>query len=98
MRAISSLTLAASLLVTGIALAQTPATTHSSSSNSDISQNNAPANTAPSKATDANGGGATAQSITQACEKQASDKKLSGDGKTTWVTKCKMGKTTRQDH
>src|SRR5476651_1238649 len=77
MKAIASLTLVAALLVSGMAFAQTPATTDSSSSNSDISQSNAPANNAPSKATDANGGGATAQSIAQACDKQASDKKLS---------------------
>lgn len=98
MNAITSLTLGAALLVAGLAFAQTPATTDSSSSDSDISQSKAPANNTPSKATDANGGGATAQSISQACDKQASDKKLSGDDKTTWVNSCKMGKTTRQDH
>jgi hypothetical protein len=95
--AITSLTLGADLLVAGLAFAQTPATTDSSSSDSDIRQSNAPANNTPSEATDANGGGATAQSISQACEKQASDKKLSGDDKSTLVNKCKMGKTTRQD-
>jgi hypothetical protein len=30
--------------------------------------------------------------------KQASDKKLTGDDKTQFITKCKKGKTTRQDH
>jgi hypothetical protein len=109
MKAISSITLGAALLVTGVAFAQTPAqhdsegappptATDSSSKNSDIMENNAPANNTPSKATDANGASATSQSASQACEKQATDKKLSGDDKSAWVKKCKMGKTTRQDH
>ena len=101
--------LGAALFVTGVALAQTPAqhdsegappptANDSSSKNSDIMENNAPANNTPSKATDANGASATSQSVSQACEKQATDKKLSGDDKSAWVKKCKMGKTTRQDH
>jgi hypothetical protein len=101
MKAISSLTLGAALIVTGVAFAQAPPTaTDSSSNNSDIMQNNAPANTTPSKATDANANdaSATSQSVSQACEKQAADKRLSGDDKSAWVKKCKMGKTTRQDH
>ena len=106
MKAISSITLGAALFVTGVAFAQTPASegsppptaTDSSSTNSDIMQNNAPANNTPSKATDANDASATSQSVSQACDKQAADKKLSGDDKTAWVKKCKMGKTTRQDH
>jgi hypothetical protein len=98
MKAIASLALGVALIVTGAAFAQTPATTDSSSKNSDISQNNAQGNNTPSKATDANGAGSTPQSIAMACDKQASDKKLSGDDKTAWVNKCKMGKTTRQDH
>jgi hypothetical protein len=107
MRAISSLTLTAALVVTGVAFAQTPAqhdsegsppptATDSSSNNTDIMQNNAPANNTPSKATDASSGDMThSQSASQACDKQASDKNLSGDDKTNWVKKCKMGKTTR---
>jgi hypothetical protein len=108
MKAISSITLGAALFVTGIAFAQTPKQPNSegsppptatdSSSNTDIMQNNAPANNTPSKATDANDASATSQSASQACEKQAADKKLSGDDKSAWVKKCKMGKTTRQDH
>lgn len=104
MKAISTLTLAAALLVTGVAFAQTPAqhnsdgsppaATDSSAKNSDIMQNNAPANNTPSKATDANG--ASAQSASSACKKQASDKKLTGDDKTKFLSDCKMGKTTRQ--
>jgi hypothetical protein len=109
MKTISSITLGAALLVTGVAFAQTPApndsegalpptATDSSSNNSDISQSNAPGNNAPSKATDANGGTTTPRAVAQACDKQAADKNLSGDDKTSWVKKCKMGKTTRQDH
>jgi hypothetical protein len=97
MKAISSITLGAALIMTGVAFAQAPPT-DSSSNNSDIMQNNAPANNAPSKATDANDSSATSQSVSQACEKQAADKRLSGDDKSAWVKKCKMGKTTRQDH
>jgi hypothetical protein len=97
MKAISLFTLGATLLITGVAFAQAPAAPNSdgssNSNNSDVSQNNAPGNNTPSKATDADGN--TAQSISQACDKQASDKNLSGDAKTTWVKKCKMGKTTR---
>jgi hypothetical protein len=106
MKAISSLTLGAALLVTGVAFGQTPSQTNSegapppstASDNSDIMQNNTPANNTPSKATDANGGAMATQSTSQACEKQATDKNLSGDDKTAWVKRCKMGKTTRQDH
>lgn len=95
MKAISSLTLGAALLVTGLAFAQTPATaTPSSSNNSDVMQSNAPANNTPSKATDANG--ASTQAATVACKKQASDKKLTGDDKTKFMSDCKQGKTTRQ--
>jgi hypothetical protein len=96
MRAISSFTLGAALLVTGVAFAQTPATApDSNTKNSDVSQNNAPGNNTPSKATDANGtSGASAQSVS-ACKKQASDKKLTGDDKTKFMNDCKMGKTTR---
>lgn len=105
MKAISLLTLGAALLVTSVALAQTPAqrssegspaptATDSSSNNSDIMQSNAPANNAPSKATNQNG--ATSQSVSAACKKQASDKKLSGDEKTKFMSDCKQGKTTRE--
>lgn len=62
-------------------------------SNGDIMQNHAPANNTPSKATDASD--SPPQSISQACMKQASDKKLTGDNKTDFVKKCKQGKTTR---
>ena len=89
MKAISSLTLAAALLVSAAAFAQTPKT----NTNSDIMQNNAPANNTPSAATDATQ--TTPQSVSQACMKQASDKKLTGDDKTKFVKDCKMGKTTR---
>jgi cytoskeletal protein RodZ len=101
MKSIFSVTLAAALLITGVAFAQTAtppsddSMSQSQSSNSDISQNNAPANHTPSKATDASQGDAAPQSVSQACDKQASDKNLSGDAKTTWLKKCKMGKTTR---
>jgi hypothetical protein len=95
--------LGAALLVTSVAFGQTPAQTNSegsptatdsSANNSDIMQSNAPANNAPSKATDQNG--ATSQSVSAACKKQASDKKLSGDDKTKFMTDCKQGKTTRE--
>ena len=106
MKAISTITLGAALLVTGVALGQTPSQTNSAGTsppatatdNADITQNNAPANSSPSQATDANGGSMATQSVSQACEKQATDKNLSGDDKTSWVKRCKLGKTTRQDH
>lgn len=88
MKATSSLSVAAALLITGVAFAQTP-----SSNNSDVSQSNSPATNTPSKATDANG--ATSPSVSAACKKQASDKKLSGDDKTKFMSDCNKGKTTR---
>jgi hypothetical protein len=103
MKAISPLALGAVLLVTGIAFAQTPAqknsegspspaATNSSANGSDVTQSNAAANNASSKATNQNG--ATPQSASSACKKQASDKKLSGDDKTKFMSDCKQGKTT----
>jgi len=104
MKTTAASTLGAALLIATAAFAQTPAqrdsegspppmATDSSANNADVTQNNAPANKTPSKATDASGN--TAQSISQACDKQANDQSLSGDAKMTWVKKCKMGKTTR---
>ena len=95
MKTIGSLSLAAALLAGTMAMAQTPPPNDSGSgnSNSDIMQNNAPANNTPSKATDE--GGATPQSVAQACHKQASDKQLTGDAKTSFMKDCKQGKTTR---
>jgi len=92
MKTISSLTLATALLVGAAAFAQTP-NSPDTNSNTDIMQNNAPANNTPSKATDENQ--AAPQSISQACMKQASDKKLTGDDKTSFIKSCKQGKTTR---
>jgi hypothetical protein len=90
MKTISSFSLAAALLVSAVAFAQSP-NTSGSNSNSDIMQNNAPANNAPSKATDASN--ATPQSISQACHEQASDKQLTGDDKTNFIKSCKAGAT-----
>jgi hypothetical protein len=87
MKTISSLSLAAALLLSAVAIAQTP--------NSDVSQSNSPAINTPSKATDANQ--SAPEAVSRACMKQASDKKLTGDDKTQFVDKCKKGKTTRQD-
>jgi hypothetical protein len=56
-------------------------------------QNNAAANNTPSKATEESN--ATPQSVSQACHKQASDKQLTGDAKTSLMKDCKQGKTTR---
>ena len=94
MKRISSLSLAAALLLSAVAFGQTskPSDTNSS----DISQSNSPATNTPSKATDANQ--SAPEAVSQACMKQASDKKLTGDAKTQFVDKCKKGKTTRQDH
>ena len=89
---ISSVSLAAALLLSTVAFAQTP-NSGSGSDNSDISQSNAPANNTPSKANDSTN--ATPQAISQACHKEASDKKLSGDDKTNFIKQCKQGKTTR---
>src|SRR5580704_2662860 len=94
MKTIGSLSLAAALLASTLAIAQTPPdNSGSNSNNSDIMQNNAPANNTPSKATDESG--ATPQSVAQACHKQASDKQLTGDAKTSFMKDCKQGKTTR---
>lgn len=88
--------LAAVLLVSTIAFAQTQqAPSSTGSENSDIMQNNQPANNMPNKASDENSPSATPQSISQSCSKQAADKKLSGDDKTTFIKQCKQGKTTR---
>jgi hypothetical protein len=38
---------------------------------------------------------ASMQSTLQACHKQASDKKLTGDDKANFIKTCKMAKTTR---
>ena len=88
MKNVSSLSLAAALLFSAVAFAQT--------NSSDVSQSNSPAINTPSKATDANQ--STPEAVSQACMKQASDKKLTGDAQTQFVDKCKKGKTTRQDH
>ncbi len=90
----SSVSLAAALLISAVAFAQTPDSSGSpGSDNSDIMQNNAPANTMPNKSNDESN--ATPQSISQACHKEASDKKLTGDDKTNYIKQCKQGKTTR---
>jgi hypothetical protein len=94
MKTIPSLSLAAMLLISAAAFAQTP--NSSDTNSSDVSQSNSPAVNTPSKATDASESAPAA--VTQACVKQASDKKLTGDGATQFVDKCKKGKTTRQDH
>jgi len=94
MKTTSSVSLAAALLLSTVAFAQTPSSSgNSGGDNSDIMQNNAPANNTPSKANDE--GNATPQSISQACHKRASDKKLTGDDKTNFIKQCKQGKTTR---
>jgi len=100
MKTTTSSSLAAALLVSAVAFAQTPDSSNgmqtpdtSNSSNSDIMQNNAPANNTPRRATDENQ--AAPHSISQACMKQPTDKKLTGDDKTNFVNKCKQGKTTR---
>jgi hypothetical protein len=88
MNRLSSLSLAAALLLSAATFAQT--------NSSDVSQSNSPAVNTPSKATDADSSASAA--VTQACMKQASDNNLMGDDKTQFVNKCKKGKTTRQDH
>src|ERR1700735_697163 len=94
MKTIGSLSLAAALLASTMAMAQTPAPNDAeNSNNSDIMQNNAPANNTPSKPTDESN--APPQSVAQACHKQASDKQLTGDAKTSFMKDCKQGKTTR---
>ena len=94
MKTISSLSLAAALLLSAVTFAQTPQPSDTNSS--DVMQSNSPATNTPSKATDANQ--STPEAVTQTCMKQASDKQLTGDDKTQFVDKCKKGKTTRQDH
>jgi hypothetical protein len=92
MKTIASLSVVAILLAGGAAFAQT-SNSSTGNTNTDIMQNNAPANTTPSKATDASQ--SAPDSVSQACVKQAADKKLTGDDKTNFVKNCKMGKTTR---
>jgi ABC-type transport system substrate-binding protein len=99
MKTISLLVLSMAL-ATGVTVAQTtpadPTTADSTAADSNSMQGNAPASTmAPSAATDAN---QSSDAIAQSCMKQATDKKLSGEAKDSWVGKCKQGKTTRQDH
>jgi hypothetical protein len=94
MKTISSLSLAAALLLSAVAFAQTPQPSDTNSS--DVMQSNSPATNTPSKATDADQ--SAPKAVSQACMKQAADKKLTGDDKTQFVDKCKKGKTTRQDH
>jgi hypothetical protein len=86
--------LAAALLLSAVAFAQTP--NPSDTNSSDVSQSNSPAINTPSKATDATQ--SAPEAVSQACMKQASDKNLKGDDNTQFVDKCKKGKTTRQDH
>jgi hypothetical protein len=93
MKPIASFSVAAALLATAVAFAQTPSPS-GRASNSDIMENNAPANNTPSKATDENS--ATPQAISQSCHQQASAKQLTGDDKTNFIKNCKQGKTTRQ--
>jgi hypothetical protein len=87
MKTISSLNLAAALLLSAMAFAQTPKSSDTNSS--DVSQLNSPAINTPSKATDANQ--SAPEAVSHACMKQASDKKLTGDDKTQFVDKCKKG-------
>ena len=94
MKTISSLSLAAALLLSAVTFAQTPQPSDTNSS--DVSQSNSPAINTPSKATDTNQ--SAPEAVSQACTTKASDKKLTGDDKTQFVDKCKKGKTTRQDH
>jgi len=94
MKSIQSLTLGVALLLSVVAFAQT--TNSSDTNSSDISQSNSPAVNTPSKATDSNQ--SAPEAVSQACMKQAADKKLSGDSATQYVDRCKKGKTTRQDH
>jgi hypothetical protein len=93
MKTIKSFSLAA-LLLSAVAFAQTPKPSDTNSS--DVMQSNSPATNTPSKATDANQ--SAPEAVSQVGMKQASDKKLTGDGKKQCVDKCKKGKTTRQDH
>ena len=80
------------MLFAGGAFAQTTP----SESNPNSMESNAQMSTmAPSAATDQN---QSSDAIATACEKEASDKKMTGGAKQSWVTKCKQGKTTRQDH
>jgi hypothetical protein len=94
MKTTSALALTAAMLLSAVAFAQTPSSS-GGSDNSDISQNNAPANSMPSKATDQGSGTDTPQAISQSCHKQASDKHLTGDDKTSFIKQCKQGKTSR---
>jgi hypothetical protein len=88
MKTISSLSLAAALLLSAVAFAQTPQPSDANSS--DVSQSNSPAIDTPSKATDANQ--SAPEAVSQAYMKQASDKKLTGDDQAQFVDKCKKGK------
>ena len=91
MKTISSLGLAAALLLSAVAFAQTPKSSDTNSS--DVSQSNSPAINTPSKATDANQ--FAPEAFSQGCMKQPSDKNLTGDAQTQFIDKCKKSKTTR---
>jgi hypothetical protein len=98
MRAVSTLTLSAALLLTGIAFAQAPPpnTTEDASAaakaapESPASKSSSPADVSPSATTD--GSHASAHASAQTCGKQASDQKLTGVAKTDFVRNCKAGK------
>jgi hypothetical protein len=93
MKPIATFSVAAALLAIAVAFAQTP-NTSGSASNADIMESNVPANNTPNKATDANN--AAPQSISDACHQQASDKRLTGDDKTSFIKNCEQGQTTRE--
>jgi hypothetical protein len=101
MKATLSLTLAAALVLTGTAFAQTappPNTTEDATpaakTAAESRQSNAPSpgTVSPSSATDT--GQSSTKSLSLACRKQASDKSLTRDDRAKFVEDCKARKTT----
>jgi hypothetical protein len=100
MRAMSSLFIAATLVLGGTAYAQTappPNTTEDASSAAKTAAPSQPSNSQSpgtvSPSTGSNSNQSSTHSLSKTCHKQATDKGLTGTDKTKFVKDCKMGKS-----
>jgi cytochrome c5 len=88
--------IACSILLASAAVAQTSAP--EPSNQGQAMQANPPSSDGSTSGSSPTPGTKSSDSTAQACEKQATAKKLTGDDKDKWVKDCKAGKKTRQDH
>ncbi len=96
MKALTSLSLAATLLLGSTAFAQDSTPSPSDQSSPSPMQTNpptSPGSTAGSST--AADSSSTKQTVAQACQQQAKYQKLTGADKTKFMKDCKAGKTTR---